>query len=181
VLASYAHSDQTSPVRRGVFVRERLLCQEMPTPPPNAATIPVIEDGASTRERFAQHSADPSCSACHRLIDPVGFGFEAFDAIGRHRTTEAGQPVDASGVIEGLDGGATAFDGLPELAASLAASSEAPACFARQAYRQALGGLEGDAQRCDLERLASAFAAARHDIRELLVAITQLDSFRYRR
>ena len=99
VLATYSHSDQTSPVRRGVFVRERILCDELPPPPPDAATIVEIEEGVSTRERFSQHSSDPKCKVCHQLIDPVGFAFEHFGPIGEYRSEEDGIPIDASGEL----------------------------------------------------------------------------------
>ncbi len=177
VLASYSHSDQTSPIRRGVFVRERLLCAPLPAPPPDAATIPVIDPNASTRDRFAQHSADPACSGCHRLIDPVGFAFEHFDAIGQFRETEEGLPIDPSGSVIALDGEDPTHNGLVDLANLLAASGQAPACFATNALRFALGALETKARACDVETLAQSFAEAEYDVRELLVAITQLDSF----
>ncbi|MCA9699864.1 MAG: DUF1588 domain-containing protein, partial [Myxococcales bacterium] len=78
LLASYAHSDQSSPVRRGLFVRQRLLCQQFGTPPPNAGGVPEVDPNATTRERFRQHSSDPNCSICHQFIDELGFGFERF-------------------------------------------------------------------------------------------------------
>src|SRR5690606_5705558 len=80
VLSAHAHSDQTSPVRRGVFVRTRLLCQPLAPPPPNAGGVPEVDPSATTRERFNQHSSDPTCNGCHKNIDPIGFGFEGFDA-----------------------------------------------------------------------------------------------------
>ncbi len=181
VLASYSHSDQTSPIRRGVFVRERILCEELPAPPPDAASIPEIAEGLSTRERFAQHSSDPACKVCHRMIDGVGFAFEHFDAIGRYRATENGAPIDASGEIAGLDGDNRMHDGLVELAQLLADSREAPACFATNAYRFALGTLETESMACDLELLAQRFTERELDVKELLVAVTQLESFRTRR
>src|SRR5581483_8748966 len=75
-LASYAHSDQTSPVLRGLAVRQRLLCQELGAPPPNVGNVPAIDPNATTRQRFSQHSSDPACHACHQYLDPIGFGFE---------------------------------------------------------------------------------------------------------
>jgi hypothetical protein len=181
VLGSHSHSDQTSPVRRGVFVRERILCAPLPPPPPDAATIPSIDPNASTRERFSQHSSDPACEGCHRLIDPVGFAFEHFDAIGRYRETEGGIPIDASGSVYDLDGEDPSHDGLVGLAGLIADSEQGPACFATQSYRFALGALETEAEACDLDRLATRFAEADYDLRELLVAVTQLESFTRRR
>jgi hypothetical protein len=71
LLAATAHSDQTSPIRRGLFVRRQLLCQDLPPPPANAGGVPDVDPDASTRERFAQHTADPVCAGCHRYTDRV--------------------------------------------------------------------------------------------------------------
>ena len=146
VLASYAHSDQTSPIRRGLFVRQVLLCQELGTPPANAARIPHVDATATTRERFRQHSADPACSSCHRLIDEVGFGMEQFDAAGAFRETENGKPIDAKGDltdVERLGSGTHApFSTLPELAQALAQSRQVKTCFAQQVFRYTRGRLE---------------------------------------
>jgi hypothetical protein len=168
-------------VRRGLFVRRRLLCQDLGTPPPEAGGVPEIDPDATTRERFAQHSADPACAICHQHIDPLGFGFEAFDPIGRVRDSDAGKPIDASGAltdVEGLGTNTSApFESLGELATLLASSHAAEACFARQSYRFVLGAKESDGDRCSLEALEDHFVASEGDMRELLVAITQLPSF----
>ncbi len=185
VLASEAHSDQTSPVKRGLFVRTRLLCQELPPPPANAGGLPEVDPSATTRERFQQHAADPACSGCHQHIDPVGFGFEGFDAIGRARDTDAGKPVDVSGAITGVEGLATGtdrtFSGLPELGAILAESERAKECLVRQLHRRATGGLEVPEDDGTIASLTASFAASGHDVRELLVAMTQVRGFAYRR
>jgi hypothetical protein len=147
VLAALAHSDQSAPVKRGVFIRERILCQDLPDAPPDAATVPEYDEDATTRERFEQHTADPSCFACHQYIDPVGFGLEHFDAIGRYRETEGGQPVDSSGDmldVEYLAAGTSApFEQQPVLAGILVDSERAAACFAGQYERFALGASSG--------------------------------------
>src|SRR5262249_1577733 len=89
ILAVYSTENQSSPIQRGKFVRERLLCTTLPDPPPTVMAVPpVITPGSSTRERFSQHSTDPACAGCHHLMDPIGFGFENFDAIGRFRSTD---------------------------------------------------------------------------------------------
>src|SRR5690606_28192980 len=84
VMASLAKADQTDPVHRGKFVREGLLCQGVPPPPPDANVVaPVVTPDATTRERFSQHRADPACAGCHMLMDPIGLGFEHYDALGQ--------------------------------------------------------------------------------------------------
>ena len=87
-LALAAKPDETSPTARGLFVREQFLCQHVADPPPGVNTNlpPVTEAKPQTnRERLAEHATNKSCAGCHNLIDPIGFGFEKFDAIGARR------------------------------------------------------------------------------------------------
>lgn len=183
VLASYAHSDQSSPVKRGVFVREHLLCQEFPIPPANAGGVPRVDPNATTRERFRQHSADPSCRACHQYIDEVGFGFEGFDAIGAARTVENGKPIDTTGELKDVEafgaGTKAAFSTLPQLGAQLAASRRAKACFATMVFRATHGRLETDT--CAVEPLAEAFVRSNGDLKEAFVQTLASEQFLHRR
>src|SRR6185369_4586120 len=125
LLAILSHSDQTAPVIRGVFVRERFLCLDVPPPPPNLNPVPPkLDPSATTRERFRQHTEQPACSSCHALIDGVGFGFERYDQLGRYRATENGFDVDESGAVL-FSGGATLdgpFAGAGALASRIAKS-----------------------------------------------------------
>lgn len=182
VLTSYAHSDQTSPVKRGVFVREHLLCQEFPTPPANAGGVPRVDPNATTRDRFRQHSADPSCRACHQYIDDVGFGFEGFDAIGSARSVENGKPVDTTGELKDVEafgvGTTSAFTTLPQLGAQLAASRRAKACFATMVFRATHGRLELEA--CAVEPIADAFLRSNGDVKEAFVQTLASDQFLHR-
>lgn len=185
VLAVQAHADQSSPIRRGLFVRRTLLCQELPPAPPNAGGVPDVDPQATTRARFRQHTDDPFCHSCHRYIDDVGFGFEHFDAVGRWRATENGHPIDALGDmndVEGLGSGTAApYEGLDALGDILADSAAARLCFVRQVRRFALGVLEGEAAACDIERLADDWAATGDDIRELMVLVVRDPAFTHRR
>lgn len=180
VLGAYAYSDQSSPVRRGVFVRERLLCQHLGTPPPNAGGIPDVDPNATTRERFQQHSADPFCASCHRAIDPIGFGFERFDALGKLRDSEAGRPIDARGDLidlEALGAGTTApFTSIAELAQLLADSRAAHSCVATQYYRFARGTLESEGDRCALDAVTTRLSTT-DDLRELIIATYAAPAF----
>lgn len=185
ILSANAYADQSSPIRRGLFVRRNLLCQELPPPPAEAATVPQIDPDATTRERFAQHTADPACHSCHQYIDGVGFGFESFDAIGKHRETENGKPIDASGDmndVEALGTGTHApFGSLRGLSEILAESRSAEACFAKQTYRFAMGRLENAEDVCGLNELAGAFEASGGDIQELWVQLVKMDEFTRRK
>ena len=185
ILAATAHSDQTSPIRRGLFVRRALLCEEFPAPPPNAGGLPPVDPNATTRERFQQHASNPSCASCHKYIDPVGFGFERFDPIGKLRDTENGKPIDSSGDMNDVEGFGTdthaPFGSLPELGATLAASQTARRCFVRQYFRFARGYHETDADRCAVDALVRRFADSGWDIRELMVGIATAPDFVVRR
>lgn len=114
ILTLTSYPTRTSPVLRGKYILETILDRPPPPPPQN---IPPLESAnadagaASLRAELERHRADPNCSACHALIDPLGFGLESFDAIGRFRASENNLPVDTSGKL--LDG--TAFAGPAEL------------------------------------------------------------------
>ena len=173
VLASTAHSDQTSPIRRGLWVRRNLLCQELPPPPPFAGGVPDVDPNATTRDRFAQHTANPACRSCHQYIDGVGFGFEQLDPVGRWRDTEQGHPIDATGELTDLEhlGSETSatYRTIPELARLVAGSRAAPACFVRQYYRFARGVQDSLAGRCARRALEQRFADSGGDVRQLML------------
>jgi hypothetical protein len=182
VLASHAHSNESSPIKRGLFVRDRLLCQTLAPPPPSVdATPPGLDPSLTTRERFAKHTSDPTCAGCHQFIDGVGFAFEGFDGIGEKRDVENGLPVDISGEIIGLEGlgkqTKESFSGPRELAFVLAESPTAQACLALQYYRFARGYEERNSDSCSLATLKSRFEKQGLTVKELLVALPQLKSF----
>jgi hypothetical protein len=130
VLASQAQAVDSSPIRRGHFVRTRLLCQKISAPPTNLnISIPAADPARTTRERFAAHTDNAACSGCHLQMDPIGYGLEAYDAIGHFRTTDNQRPVDNAGKLNGTDVDG-AFTGANELADKLSKSKLARACFA---------------------------------------------------
>jgi hypothetical protein len=180
-LATQAKATEGSPIYRGKFVREQLLCQELPAPPPDVPAAPDIKAGVSTRERLAQHVADPACAGCHRLIDPVGLGFENYDGIGRYRTMDAGKPVNASGEVTGTSDADGPFNGVPALAAKLAKSADLQTCMAKQWFRYAMARIEQPADECTMESLLKAFRDSNSDLRSLPLALVQTDAFMYRR
>jgi hypothetical protein len=114
VLTATSSPMRTSPVNRGKWVLETLLGNRIPEPPADAGILPENAgqiEGKTLREEFEMHRNNPSCMDCHEKIDPIGFGLENFDAIGRFRTTENGQPIDTSGVMPG----GVSFKGSAEL------------------------------------------------------------------
>ncbi len=147
----------SSPIRRGVYVREHLFCEPLPSPPANVnIEAPDPDPEATTRERFAQHTADAGCAACHVRIDPIGFGLENYDELGRYREWENGVAVDARGEVVDADDPALngEFHGAVELAQRLAASSRVRACVAKEFYRFAMGGAPGTEDACSAHRVA---------------------------
>jgi hypothetical protein len=181
LLALQSKPQQTSPVHRGKFVRESLLCQFLPPPPANLViTPPELNPNLTTRQRFGQHSADPTCSGCHEQMDPLGLGFEHFDAVGRWRATENNLPIDATGklVRSDVDGD---FDGAAALADKLASSEQVADCVMKEWARFSFGRSETVEDACTLEHTKAQFAAADHDIKQLVLALTQTDAFLYRK
>lgn len=179
-LAIHAKFDQTSPVTRGKFVRERLFCTSPPPPPANLAIhAPDLDPRLTTRQRFEQHATDPFCASCHHLMDPIGLGLENFDGAGAWRDTESGQPVDSSGQLEGTDIDGT-FHGARELEERLATSSQVERCAMMQWFHFAAGRSDTPDDACTLDELAGAFHRSGGDLRALLLSLTQTDAFLYR-
>jgi hypothetical protein len=173
ILSAEAKPDRPSPVHRGKLVRERFFCQVLPPPPPGVNTnLASVSPNASNRDRFTQHSRDPRCAGCHQLIDPIGFGFEGFDGIGR----AVPPPVDTTGTIVGTASTNGGFNGVADLAARLAVSPDVQACFALEWYRFAYG-LGETLDSCGVQSVVAAFRAGGLGLQTLLVALTQSDHF----
>jgi hypothetical protein len=179
-LTRWAHGNQTSPVHRGKLVRRNIMCGYIPPPPPTANTNPPPPTAAtSTRQRFDQHRTNPDCRDCHQLMDPIGLGFEHFDAIGNFRTMDGTASVDATGEIisAGPDLQGT-FDGAIELANKLANSQEVNNCFANQWFRFSLGRMETTNDACSLQSIREGFRSSGGNIRMLLSQIALSPAFR---
>jgi hypothetical protein len=128
-----AHADAltSDPIHRGVWVVRRILCEDLPAPPPGIGEPPPPEPGQTNRERIEALTGDGTCGeGCHStLINPAGFAFEHYDAIGAFRSTDAGRPVDASGVY-GFDGVAVPFTDAVDFVALAASAEQTHACYA---------------------------------------------------
>ncbi|MEM9190837.1 MAG: DUF1588 domain-containing protein [Myxococcota bacterium] len=179
-LATHAHPDQTSPVHRGVGIRENFLCHLLPPPPPSVNDqAPEIDPNATTRERFAQHNEDPACAACHQLMDPIGLGFENYDALGAYREDENGLEIDASGeLVHTVDIDGPFTNGM-DLVQSLAGSEQVHQCVTLQWFRYALGRPESELDDCSVWSVYRSFDDSSRDVRELIRSITISDAFRY--
>jgi hypothetical protein len=182
LLALLAKPNQSDPIHRGVFVRTRVLCDVLEAPPNDVdLTPPDLDPSLTTRQRFDMHRTEPTCAACHTLIDPIGYGFEHYDALGSYRERENDLAIDARGeVIEGGDASGE-FDGAVELAHQLAASRRVQQCMARQVFRFATGRIEQRGDTCSTRALDGAFRRSGLDVRELMVAVARTDAFRMRR
>ncbi|MCY1076064.1 DUF1592 domain-containing protein [Archangium lansingense] len=181
ILATQATPQTSSPIRRGKLVRERLLCQPLPPPPPGLIVqLSPVSEGLPNRQRFQEHSTSPACSSCHQLMDPIGFGFEQFDSVGRFEPKlPSGQPVDASGEVissSATNGTFTGVDGLQE---KLAESPDVHACFSLQWLRFGYG-VSGDDDVCAANQLTETFRKQQLSIPELLISLTQLPRFTLR-
>ncbi|HEX6271879.1 MAG TPA: DUF1592 domain-containing protein [Polyangiaceae bacterium] len=183
-LSLLAKRNQTSPVLRGKFVREQLLCEHIEPPPPNVnVMVPDLDPNLTTRERFSQHSVDDQCAGCHVMMDPIGFALENYDAVGNWRDTENGERIDVSGSIEQGVGTDVAgpFVGPDELGQRLATSAAQKRCMVTNWFRYANGRAETPADGCELAALSERFAGENHDVKQLIVALTQTSAFLRRR
>jgi Protein of unknown function (DUF1592)/Protein of unknown function (DUF1588)/Protein of unknown function (DUF1595)/Protein of unknown function (DUF1585)/Protein of unknown function (DUF1587) len=172
-------SRQTSPILRGVFVLRRLLCQDIPDPPPNAQSMepePSLVPLVTTRDYFEWKTSMDACQGCHTRINPVGFALEDFDAIGRYREQEEGALVDASGSLN-LGGSMLQYAGGKELAAAIANRPEALACYARNWLRYLWGRADTDADLRTLTRIRQRLATRDYGVRDLLIDVTQSAAF----
>jgi hypothetical protein len=177
ILAAKAGPDQSSPIHRGVFVREQMFCQELPPPPPEAnAEPPKLDPKMTTKERFAAHRNDPNCASCHNLIDSVGFGFEQYDGLGQWRTVENGKPVDATGELMNTDVDGK-FNGAIELGKKLVASKAVEGCMATHMFQFSFGRGSTAADKCTVETLGKTFAESQGSLRDMLMALVQSDAF----
>jgi hypothetical protein len=198
-LASTAGPTDTSPTARGIFVRERLLCQHVPPPPPGVITTlpdPLVDQPPKGRRQLMnEHVENPTCASCHRLMDPIGFGFEHFDAVGKWREQElidmprragetgdgrGGRPpvpveINAQGEIAGLPN--STFSGAKELGAILAASPVCQECIVRQMFRYSYGRLETSADEKTIRGLFARFKESGFRFKNLLVALVQSPEF----
>ncbi len=183
-LATNAYSNQSSPIHRGAFIQRQVLCAIIPDPPPNVPKLPTLMATQTTRQQVDMHTAPAECAGCHHvLINPVGFGLENYDAVGSHRTSENGVPIDATGNLAGTAaaaaGNATFTDGISESAA-IATSIEARACYATHWVRYAFGRQETPSDSCAVAAIATSLGDDNYKVTDLLVDMTRTKPFMFR-
>ena len=179
VLTVTSNPTRTSPVKRGRWVLEQLLGTPPPPPPPN---VPELEQGekltGSLRQRMEQHRANPSCANCHARMDPLGFAFENFDAIGRFREKDGEFPIDPAGELPTGE----KFSGPNELKEILKSRQNLFArCITEKLLTYALGrGLEYY-DRPAVDRIATALSQNGYRFSTLIVETVKSEPFRMRR
>ncbi|MEM9187937.1 MAG: DUF1592 domain-containing protein [Myxococcota bacterium] len=178
-LATQATFTDSNIVYRGHFVQEEILCGTIPPPPPEVSDDFAAPMDGQTQRQFLEerHSNDSTCFGCHRLMDPIGFAFEHFDAVGRYRELDNGLPIDPSGEIVDVDLEDRTFSGPVELANRLAEAPEARQCFIKRMHEYTAGQAPSGLDACSLYELNSAFEASNGDVRELIVSLVSNESF----
>jgi len=177
-------SEATSPIKRGVFVMNDIICNQITFPV--GLDIPAVgapPKGTSIREQLSAVTKDGRCMPCYGKINPIGFAFEGYDRIGRERAKDDfGAVVDQTGVLAvgdpSLDG---PIDGAPALAQRIMKSDSGRACMIQQVFRFALGRVEESADTCGFSALAEEFAGSNFDVRALMTSIVLQNSFRFQK
>jgi hypothetical protein len=168
-LAMYSHPGRSSVTKRGRALRELLLCQHVPDPPPNV-DFSIIEDPKAhfhtARERLAAHATNPVCAGCHRMTDPIGLTLENFDGAGQFRATEKGATIDASGSLD-----AVKFNDAAGLGRALHDSPLVTSCLVNRTFAYAIGSSPAPDDRPVLAYLENRFAADGYKVPDLLRTI----------
>ena len=200
VMATAAHSTLPSLVLRGKLIREDVLCDPIPPPPPNVPAGPSMapDAGTTTRDLLLSHmQKGTSCPGCHKLMDTIGVGFGNFDAIGQYQATDSNGftmppstvPIDSSGTIYqaapgemgvALNTTAPTFMNVNDLTTQLSTATQVRQCFALDEFRYALSRLETMDDACSAQQAYQAFSSNNFNIQQLLLGIVQTDAFRYR-
>ncbi len=170
-LTGESDATRSSPIRRGRWVSDRILCRPVP-PPPAGLEVPPLDpqEGLSVREQLEQHRSDPACSGCHSLLDVLGMGFEEFDGVARLRTEEG---VDTLGE---LPGGVT-FEGAREMA-ELVDHEVFASCVTSKLLAYALGRRVGQEDLPDLEAIAARAVTEQLTLPQLMLEIVGTPAFR---
>ncbi len=183
VLALTSHTNRTSPTLRGKYILEVIFGTPPPPPPPGAGKLPEEkskpgEGPKSFREQMALHARQAECAACHAKIDPLGYGLENFDAVGRWRVEQGGKPLDASGQLPGGE----SFDGADELKKIIVARKGE---FERNLIERMLSyalarEIQGDDE-CAVRTIQAALDRDGHRFSTLILGVARSVPFQYRR
>lgn len=176
-LARFAHPSRTSPTRRGAFVNVKLVCFDIEPPPAGVnTTIPEDPPGMPTtmKDKLTQHQEDPSCSSCHKQIDPIGLSLEHFDGMGMYRDTDNGLVLDTAGEVETFG----AFANPLELGAILRDDPRTSYCMIKNFIRGGLGHLETPGESDMIDLIEASFSESGYRIQNVMVEIAASPLFR---
>jgi Protein of unknown function (DUF1588)/Protein of unknown function (DUF1592)/Protein of unknown function (DUF1595)/Protein of unknown function (DUF1585)/Protein of unknown function (DUF1587) len=177
VLSAYAKFNDTSVTQRGLFVRRRLMCQDVPPPPPNVDTNKPLTDGGRCKADRQRAHATGGCASCHNLMDSIGYGLENYDKEGRFRAHDDNAPdclIDGQGQVVGVG----AFNGPAALSALLIDSGNLRPCVVQQVYRYAMGRrVDGTADSAALQQIEASFVTGQQRFSELLMGVVAGDAF----
>jgi len=187
-LAGIQDTVADNPIYRGIAIYSKVLCGTISPPPPDVPSV-TFKPGGTTRQAYDKHGSSTCALGCHRLFDAPGFAFENFDGVGRYRTMEGTQPVDATGTfaspwtLNDMPGGSTfKFNDAVEMVKQLAVSSEAHACVDRQWARYVLGRMETAVDDGSIQAAYRAGAAtAGFSLRDTLISLVSSKAFMYRK
>jgi len=179
-LSKYGSQTQSHPILRGVHISLDFMCSDLPAPPPNIPELPEVDEDQTNREVVEQLTSVAPCSNCHEpIINPLGFAFENYDAIGQWRDQDNGQPVDATASYL-LDGVSVSYDGGVELSKLLAESMTVHRCYSSYWLEYALGRPPVPEEVGSIQNIAQVSASSTATLRDLLASITALETFRAR-
>ncbi|HET9957954.1 MAG TPA: DUF1592 domain-containing protein [Polyangiaceae bacterium] len=185
-LSAYAGAEYQSPIRRGVFLLRKVLCQTLPDPPPDADNTPPApsrgDQARTIRELTEIKTSGGSCTSCHSVINPFGFAFEHYGAIGQYQAEETGTfqgkpyelPVNASTEVRGGDVHGAVTDAL-ELSRLLADSAQAHDCAVDGWFERALSRRAMSDDACWLSAVKEQFRAS-SNLKELVLALASSDA-----
>ena len=173
-LTATSHRTRTSPVRRGKWVLEELLCAAPPPPPPNVeGLIEMVDQSLPLRQRMEQHRADPACAACHVNMDPIGFGLEQFDATGAYRLMDAGEVIDSTGLLLGN----TPFEDGVTMARAIRQHPNLGPCMLEKMITYALGRTLAPEEACMVDDIDAGAATANYRAGAIVESIVQSPLF----
>jgi hypothetical protein len=179
-LATLASDGADNPIYRGLSIYLKVLCGTMGSPPANVPAVTFIANG-TTRQSYDAHGMSGCAAGCHNLFDPPGFSFENFDGNGSYRTTDANQPVDATGSFVTPANATIIFQNALDLSTQLAQSAEAQTCVDRQWTRFILGRSETAAESGSMSlAFQKAAATTGFSLRDLMATLIQSKAFMYR-
>lgn len=176
LLTALSFPTRTSPVKRGQWVMAHLLCEDPPPAPAEVEGLPEHEgEPLSLRERMERHREDPACATCHKVMDPIGFSMENFDAVGAFRTHNVdGTQIDPSGSWPG----GPSFADSADLSFALAEDPRVASCMVRNVFAYALARPAGIEDIPYLDRIDHAFEEGEHRFATLAVSIVLSEPFR---